>query len=146
MPFQIVPVTKPLDVSQALRFTVESKPGFPCRVSLEDAEIGEEVLLLNYEHLPVNTPYRASHAIYVRPDAMPAHLEVNEIPTMLRSRLLSIRAFDHEGMMRGADVAEGEQCVHVIEQLFADRRVAYLHLHFAKAGCYAARVERVPVE
>src|SRR5712692_7858745 len=40
--------------------------GWPCRVSLEHAAIGEEVLLLNYEHQPGDTPYRSRHAIYVR--------------------------------------------------------------------------------
>jgi hypothetical protein len=44
----------------------DQSPGFPCRVSLEDAEVGEEVLLLAFEHMAVDSPYRASGPIYVR--------------------------------------------------------------------------------
>ena len=33
-----------------LRVTADSTPGFPCRVSLEDAEAGERLILLPFEH------------------------------------------------------------------------------------------------
>ena len=49
----------------ALR-VIADDPRMPCRVSMAHADPGEELLLLNYEHQPANTPYRASHAIYVR--------------------------------------------------------------------------------
>ena len=125
-----------------VRVTADSRPGFPCRVSLQDAEIGEKLILLNFEHLPVATPYRSSHAIYVRESASEARLEVNEVPPLLRTRLLSVRAFDSEGMMKAAEVAPGTALENVIEQLFADRTVTFLHVHNAKRGCYAARVDR----
>ncbi len=80
-----------------VRRTADRNPGFPCRVSLRDADPGDTLLLLNYEHLPVAGPYRSSHAIYVREFAEEAHPKVNEIPEVLRRRLLSIRAFDGSG-------------------------------------------------
>lgn len=125
-----------------VRKTVDHHPGFPCRVSLADAEIGETVLLLNYEHQPANSPYRATHAIFVRERAQEAHPQIGEIPAALRSRLLSVRAFDETGMMLDADAVSGEALEPVLERFFADDRVAYLHLHNAKPGCYAARVDR----
>ena len=125
-----------------VRVTADSHPGFPCRVSLQDAQIGEKLILLNYEHLPVATPYRSSHAIYVRESASEARLEVNEVPQLLRTRLLSVRAFDSEGMMKAAEVAPGTALENVIEQLFADPTVTFLHVHNAKRGCYAARIGR----
>jgi hypothetical protein len=125
-----------------VRKTVDHHPGFPCRVSLADAEIGETVLLLNYEHQPANSPYRATHAIFVREGAQEAHPQIDEIPAVLRSRLLSVRAFDETGMMLDADAVMGEALEPVLERFFADDRVAYLHLHNAKPGCYAARVDR----
>jgi hypothetical protein len=128
----------------AVRQTVDQKPGFPCRVSLVDAEPGETVLLVNYEHLPVNSPYRSSHAIYVRKGARTAMLAVNEIPEVLRSRLLSVRAFDMSGMMVAADVVDGQALEAVLQNLLARDEVSYLHLHNARPGCYAARVDRVP--
>ena len=127
---------------RALRRTCDEKPGFPCRVSLEDAEPGESVLLVNYEHLPVDSPYRASHAIYVRERIQPAFEAVNEIPPALRSRLLSVRALDAKGMMLDADIAEGRDLAPLVARLFANEATAYLHAHFARRGCFAARIDR----
>jgi hypothetical protein len=125
-----------------VRRIVDERVGFPCRVSLRDAEPGETVLLLNYEHMPVPGPYRSSHAIYVRENAQEYRPEVNEIPEVLASRLLSVRAFDASGMMVEADVVAGVVAGRLIEQQLANPTVAYLHLHNAKPGCYAAQAVR----
>jgi hypothetical protein len=118
------------------------KPGFPCRVSLSDAEVGEEVVLVHYQHQPVSSPFRASHAVYVRPNAQQANPAKDEVPIMLRSRILSLRGFDRQGMMVAADLVEGVQLEQSVEAIFLDPAVAYIHIHFAKPGCYAARVDR----
>ena len=91
----------------ARRMVVDAKPGFPCRVSLMDAEVGETVLLVPFVHHEVDSPYRASGPIFVRQGAAPSSPAVNEVPTMLRHRLLSLRAYDAAAMMIGADVVEG---------------------------------------
>ena len=127
---------------RAVRRFVDEKPGAPCRVSLEDAGPGEEVLLLNYDHLPVDSPYRASHAIYVRRDAREAYDRVNEVPPALASRLLAVRAFDPAGFMVAAELAQGTELPAFVALLLADPRAAYLHAHFARAGCFAARIDR----
>jgi hypothetical protein len=124
------------------RVVADSDFGFPCRVSLQDAEIGESLLLLNYEHQPARTPYRSSHAIYVRERASQARLVENEIPDVLKKRLLSVRAFDAAGMMVDADVVDGQQLDALIERLFANDSAEYLHIHNARLGCYAALVRR----
>ena len=127
----------------ARRMQVDLKPGYPCRVTLEDADIGESVLLLNYEHLAVDTPYRSTHAIFVREGVTTCSPVVNRIPEQLKMRLLSIRAFDAGGMMVNADVVHGKESEPVIRRLLDDQRVDYLHIHNAKPGCYAARVDRL---
>jgi len=127
---------------QIVRRIVDEFPGFPCRVSLADAEPGERVLLLNYEHLAVASPYRSRHAIYVRENAQDARHFRNEVPDVLRRRLLSLRAFDAVGMMRSADVVDGKQVEPLIERMLADPKVAYIHAHNAKPGCFAARIDR----
>ena len=127
---------------RAERRVADSKPGFPCRVSLEDAEPGERVLLLNYEHLPVDTPYRASHAIFVREAARRPFEGRDAIPPALEQRLLAIRAFDARGSMIEAEIVEGREAAPLIERFFADARAAYLHAHFARRGCFAARIDR----
>ena len=125
-----------------VRRIADHRSGYPCRVSLRDANVGEPVLLLNYEHLPVDGPYRSRHAIYVREYALEAKPAVNEIPEVLRSRLLSVRGFDEAGMMVDADVVEGIRLTPMISHYFDDRRIKFLHIHNAKPGCFAARVDR----
>jgi hypothetical protein len=129
--------------NRARRMKVDAKHGYPCRVTLEDADVGESVLLINYEHLAVNTPYRSTHAIFVREGATTCSPFVNRIPEQLSIRLLSIRAFDSDGMMVNADVVHGKDSEPVIRRLLAEQRVDYLHIHNAKPGCYAARVDRL---
>ncbi len=115
--------------------------GCPCRVSLTDAEPGQEVLLVHYEHHPVSSPYRASFAIYVR-EGEETYDAVDRVPEQLRRRVLSLRAFDGQGMMIDADLVDGRSLEPALERLLADARTAYIHLHFARPGCYAALVER----
>jgi len=125
----------------AVRRVADAKPGYPCRVSLTDAEPGQEVILTHFEHHPVDSPFRSSHAIYVRKGEA-TYDAVDQVPEQLRLRLLSVRAFDEKGMLVGADVVDGRELEGVIERLFGDERADYLHVHYAKPGCYAARIER----
>lgn len=128
----------------ARRMVVDKKPGFPCRVSLVDAEPGEEVLLLPFTHHDVASPYRGDGPIFVRVNAETARLEVNEVPAMIRSRLLSIRGYDSEGMMLISDVLEGSGLEEHLSRFFADPGVEYVHIHNARPGCYNCRVDRAP--
>jgi hypothetical protein len=113
----------------------------PCRVSLTDATPGEEVLLVNYTHHPVDNPYHAKYAIWVRPGEQTFDA-VDQVPDQLRRRTLALRTWDTKDMMVGHDVVDGSAIEGAIEKLFADPRAAYLHVHFAGPGCYAARVDR----
>lgn len=124
------------------RMVADRNPGFPCRVSLQDAEVGEHVLLMNYQHQSLPTPYQSSHAIFVREWADQAIPGKNEIPDMFRHRLLSVRAFDASGMMTGADIVEGAQLEALIVRMLSRNSTECLHLHNAKPGCYAALVTR----
>ena len=126
----------------ACRVVAETSPGYPCRVSLADARPGETLLLTRFEHQPADTPYRASHAIFVREDATRAEPEIDEVPDALASRLLSLRAFDARHFLVAADVVEGHALGPRLEAMLDDSRVGYVHLHHAKQGCYAARVTR----
>ncbi len=124
------------------RRTATATPGFPCRVSLADAEVGETLLLFNFEHLPAASPYRSTHAIYVRDAAVQAHPAPGEVPQVITRRLISARGFDAGGMMTDAEVAEGDAVAPLIERLFADPAVVHVDLHNARPGCFAARAVR----
>jgi hypothetical protein len=117
------------------------KPGYPCRVSLTDSEPGDELLLVNYEHHAVASPYRMRFAIYVRKGEQ-TYAAVDEVPEQLRLRKLAVRAWDADAMMVGCEVVDGRELESTIDRLFANPKADYLHVHFAAAGCYAAKVER----
>src|SRR5437868_11752493 len=85
-----------------VRMTVTEKPGFPCRVTLVDREIGESVLLLNHVSHDVANPYRASHAIFVSEEAGQAAEYIDRIAPVFETRVLSLRGFDQDGMMTEA--------------------------------------------
>lgn len=131
-----------LAAAGAIRVIADAQPGFPCRITLEDAAPGDALLLVNHEHLPVDTPYRSRHAIYVLEGAVMPAIFVDAVPDQLASRLLSVRAFDAAGMMIDADVVDGRDLAPLIDRMFADPVVAYLHAHNAKQGCFAARIDR----
>jgi len=126
----------------ATRMVVDSNPGYPCRISLVDADIGETVILVNYQHQSGDSPYRASHAIFVRENSEQAFPGVGVVPQVLETRLISIRAFDEKHHMLNADIVDGLSLTDSIPPLLQDSRVSYLHLHNAKRGCFAARVTR----
>jgi Protein of unknown function (DUF1203) len=131
-----------LHAHNAKRYTVDSQPGFPDRVTLTDLPPGSTALLVNHTHQPAHTPYRASHAIFVIEDASAEPAALSEVPPVLASRLISLRAFDAQHMMIDADVIEGTALHDRIERFLANRQVDYLHAHFARRGCFAARIER----
>lgn len=127
----------------AKRCVADASPGYPDRVEIRDAEPGETLLLLNYQHQPADTPYRASHAIFVREGATQAYRGVDVIPEAVRVRPISLRSFNAAGEMVDADLADGNELIPVIDRLLANLEVTYLHAHYAKRGCYAARIERI---
>lgn len=126
----------------AKRYIVDTSPGFPDRIEVRDLAIGETAILLNYEHQPADTPYRSRHAIFVGEASIQALDVVDSLPEALRRRTISLRSFSATGEMIDADLVEGHQLIPVIERLLADPAAAYLHAHYAKPGCYAARITR----
>lgn len=125
------------------RHVADAPFAFPCRVTLEDALPGEELLLFSYAHQPAATPYAATGPIFVRRHAGRTRVAINEVPDQQRRRLLSVRAYDASHQMIDADVAQGTALEALIDRFFANDRASYLHVHNAKRGCFACRVERL---
>lgn len=130
-----------LDALNARRVTATADRGFPCRISLEDARAGEELILLHHTSHDVATPYRSSYAIYVRQGVTPGDF-VDELPPVFARRSLGMRGFDTEGTLREARLALPGMAEDAIHELFANREIAYIDAHNAAAGCFAARIER----
>ena len=126
-----------------LRRIADDPVGFPCRVSLDDAEPGEELILLSYEHHAVPSPYRGSSPIYIRRAARSACDVIDRVPPALARRLLSVRAYDRDALLHDPSLVEGSELAAHLPRVLADPAVAYVHVHYAKPGCFAARVERI---
>lgn len=127
----------------ACRMTADAKPGFPCRVSLQDAEVGEELILFNFPHHDVASPYRASGPVFVRKNAQLASLGVNQLPGHLGHRLLSLRGYDEKSMLVAAKTFQGSELGEEIQRMLGNASVKYLHVHNAAQGCFHCRVERL---
>lgn len=130
----------PLPSTDAAKRVVADAPHtFPCRRCLTDAEPGETLLLLSYDPWTVESPYRQRGPVFVHERPCPT-ATVTELPDQQRRRLLSVRAFDADGMARDAFVAKGSELA--LDDVLSDQRVSFVHLHNAGPGCFAARVDR----
>lgn len=125
----------------ARRVTATADRGFPCRISLEDARAGEQLILLHHTSHDVATPYRSAYAIYVRPGVAAATYR-DELPPVFEGRPLALRAFDSAGMLQTARLAGPGEAEDAIRDLFADESITYIDAHNAAYGCFAARVTR----
>jgi len=121
---------------------VADGPGYPCRVTLEDANAGEHLLLVNFSHQPCATAYASHGPIFVRERSARTAAFIDEVPDQFKTRLISLRAYDGDDMMIDADVVEGKELKPLIERFLANENTAYLHAHFARRGCFAGKIER----
>ena len=130
-----------LTARSVVRSCVTSENATPCRVTLDDAAIGETVLLLSYDHQPAETPYQQQGPVFVREKG--ARFDaVGVIPSALARRPLSLRGYDGDHMMIEAELTDGAAAEPLILRLLANPAVAYIHAHYARRGCYAARIDR----
>lgn len=123
------------------RVRVEERATAPCRITLDDAEVGETVLLLSYEHQPAQTPFRQQGPIFVR-ESGALFDKIGVVPPALARRTLSLRGFDGAHMMIEADLTEGAEAAGMIARFFANPHVAYIQAHYARRGCFAATIDR----
>lgn len=131
-----------LATHHARRYVADAKPGFPDRIELRDAEVGESVILVNHRHLPDDGPYQSAHAVFVLERPTKTFDATDEVPDVLRSRTLSLRAFDADGMIVDADLVDGRDVESLIARLFAQPDVVFIHAHYARRGCFACRIDR----
>ncbi len=134
---------KELKKINAIRQRVTAKPGFPCRVSLEDPEIGEEVILFPYNSFDIISPYTSKSPVFIRKNAITAQPDINEIPLMFTHRTLSLRGFDSKGMMLDARTIQGKELKRNLHAIFSDQNISFIHIHNSGPGCFNCYVDRV---
>lgn len=125
-----------------VRHHVDEHPGYPDRITMQDLRPGDTALLLNYEQLPVASPYRSRHAIFVKEGAETPYEALDTVPEVMRRRIVALRGFDDRGFILDADLAEGDAIQPLILRLFHNPDIAWIHAHYAKRGCYAGLIER----
>mgnify|MGYP000075082477 CR=1 FL=1 len=135
--------TEELAEKNMVKMLVDATPGFPCRVSLEDAEIGEEVLLLPLEYHKTTSPYKASGPVFIRKNAVKADLAVNEIPVMLYKRQQTLRVYNTNGMMIAAKSPSTDALRKEIKTLFKNPKASYIQIHNTNPGCYNCQINRI---
>lgn len=126
----------------AKRLHVDAKPGYICRVTLEDAEIGEDVIVFSHAYQPQATPYQGAFAIFIRENADKAQPAANTLPDDFLFRHFSVRAFNAHHYLITADLAKGTELGARINTFFENEDISYLHLHHAAHGCYVAKATR----
>jgi hypothetical protein len=137
---RVTPLPAPLTADpDAVRVLAGEPNAFPCRRCLRDAEPGEALLLLGYDPFLGASPYAGRGPIYVHEhDCAPFAGE--GLPDQLTRRLLSVRAYDDRHMLVDAEVTEGAELEFVAERMLGGK-AAYLHVHNARPGCFAARID-----
>ena len=146
--FAVRPLPAPLPPLQSLpagarTMIVDEADAYPCRRCLRDAQPGETVVLLSYDPFVdgAETPYRQPGPIFVH--AGPCAYEPSEdVPDQLARRVLSVRSFGDDHLMLGGVVVQGADLGTTVDRLLGDDDVAYLHVHNAGPGCFAARIDR----
>jgi hypothetical protein len=153
--FRVVPI--PESVAEDVRRTkadpygneslepirVEDPKGYPCRLCLEDAQVGEEVLLFSYSPFERPAPYRNLGPIFVHAHAC-APYAGDTVPELLRGRLLALRSYGTDDRMVDCDVVQGSEIESTLSRLFSNAKARYVHVHNARPGCFMARVDRAP--
>ncbi|HEX8950959.1 MAG TPA: DUF1203 domain-containing protein [Polyangia bacterium] len=114
---------------------------FPCRHCLRDAEPGEALLLASHSPFALAGPYREVGPLFVH--AQPcARFSGGDVPLQLRRRLLALRGYDRAQALVDGVVVEGAAIEDALASLFARAEVDWVHVRFARPGCFACRIER----
>lgn len=123
-------------------YVADSKPGYPCRLCLTDAEPGERLMLVSYDPFETDSPYRSASPIFLHADGCRRHTDDGLLPVQLTGRTLSVRGFDAAAMMLDGVVIDGDQLAATIQRMFSDRAIERIHVHNASRGCWATSIDR----
>ncbi len=114
----------------------------PDRITMQDAEPGEAMILLNHTYQTAKSPYFGTHAIFVKEGATQTYEAVDEIPPVMAHRLLSLRGFNDRDLIADGRVVEGRDAAATINEMFENPAIRYIHAHNAGHGCFSGLVER----
>jgi len=144
MDIVVRPLPQPVDTTGGVVRVADAPHSFPCRRCLQDADPGEELVLVGYDPFAVASPYSGRGPIYVHLREC-APYDGTGIPEQQRRRLLSVRAYDEASLMTGSVVVPGDELEQTAGRLLADPATSFVHVHNAGPGCFAVRLDRAVV-
>lgn len=128
-----------------VRYTADSKPGYPCRQCLRDAEVGESLILVAHDPFDASaaSAYRSTSPIFLHEEPCTPPSDLAVLPDQLTVRQLSVRAFDADAVMIDADVIAGADLDRTLTRFFSTDETDHVQVHNASRGCWATNVRRV---
>lgn len=122
-------------------YVADAVPGYPCRQCLQDADIGDELILVSHDPFLGSSPYQSASPIFLHRQTCSAPKD-DQLPLQLTRRQLSVRSFDADEMMLDAAVIDGTRLDETLIRFFGDDQAQRVRVHNAERGCWATDVER----
>lgn len=123
-------------------YVADSFPGYPCRQCLQDAPVGDELILVSHDPFSGESPYRSASPIFLHRETCASPSSEAELPKQLTRRQLSVRAFDAAELMIDAAVIDGADLGATITGFFKADATRTIHVHNASRGCWAVSFGR----
>ncbi|RMJ28143.1 hypothetical protein PHISP_00997 [Aspergillus sp. HF37] len=141
---QFTALPAPLNISQPSTTprTVTGDQSCPCRHCLQDGQLGEEMLLVSYNPFLGVSPYAGSGPVFVHRDTCKQYRCDGTVPEQQRRRLLAVRSYDKDHMMKDFAIVGGTELEEKAEELLGKADADYALVYYAGPGCFAARVDR----
>jgi hypothetical protein len=124
---------------------VSNGGGVPCRHCLAQVKEGESYLILAHRPFPAPQPYAEQGPIFLHAEPCERYAAGSLLPTMLQSPRYIVRGYDAaDRIVYGTgDVVPTAAIPQAAERLFANERVAYVHVRSASNNCYQCRIDRM---
>jgi len=122
---------------------VDSAGGTPLRCCLREANIGERVVLIAYQPATVGGPYAEVGPVFIHAEACEGYTDAHRYPDSFRQRRQLLRAYDADGRIVDAMIAQnGDEAEGGCAAFFARPDVAYIHSRNVLYGCYMFTIRR----
>lgn len=125
--------------------TISDGAGNPCRHCLSDTPEGQPMLILSYRPFPGDQPYAEVGPIFLCGGACEQYVASENLPPILQTSpdyLIKGYGADNRIVYGTGKIVAPDKLKAACEQIFADRKVAYIHVRSARNNCYQCKITR----